>query len=100
MELTQDVETGLIERVAADPAFANAMLDEIGELLLAGEEAAARGMLRVVVAGTTGFDVLSRPLAMTGEALRRALLTDSLATGPSLSAIFSALKRELGVAAS
>ena len=100
MELTRDFEAGVIERIAADPTFASAILDEIDDLLQTGDKAAARGMLRALTAGTIGFEALSRPLSTTGETLQKILLTDSSIATPSLSAIVSALKRELGVPAS
>ncbi|MES2161649.1 MAG: transcriptional regulator [Pseudomonadota bacterium] len=100
MELTRDFENGITERIAADPTFASAVLDEIDELLQAGDTATARGMLRALIAGTTGFDALSRPLDTASETLHQILATDAPAASPSLSAIVSALKRELGVAAS
>lgn len=100
MELTRDFEAGIIERIAADPAFASAMLDEIDGLLQTGDEPVARGMLRALTAGTVGFEALSRPLSTTGETLQKILSTDAFTASPSLSAIVNALKRELGVAAS
>ncbi|GJJ01015.1 hypothetical protein RugamoR64_15530 [Duganella rhizosphaerae] len=100
MELTRDFETGIVDRIAADPAFANAMLDEVEEALKASGDGAARGMLRALIAGTIGFEALSRPLSTTGEALQTSLLTDDSTMPPPLSAILAALKRELGVAAS
>ncbi|MCU6496704.1 transcriptional regulator [Rugamonas sp. A1-17] len=100
MELTRDFERGITERIAADPAFASAVLDEIDELLLAGDDATARGMLRALVMGTIGVDALARPLDTASESLHQILSTDVAFPSPGLSAIVSALKRELGVAAS
>jgi hypothetical protein len=100
MELTRDVEAGIGERINTDPAFAIAILDEIDELIVAGDDEVARGMLRIMTVATIGFDALSHPLSITGEMLRGILSADSPPTKPSLSAVVSALKRELGVAAS
>ncbi|RZT08741.1 hypothetical protein SAMN05216319_2843 [Duganella sp. CF402] len=100
MELTADFETGLIEQVRQDPLFANALLDEVGELILAKENFPAQGMLRVLVNATVGLDTLAEALSMTGPSLRKLLSQDTDIDTASLQAITQALKLALGVAAS
>ena len=100
MELMRDFETGIVERIERDPAFARALLDEVNELLAVGDDGPVRGMLRALIKGTVGFDYLSRPLSMTGETLRQMLSANSKPAIASLSAIASALKREFGATAS
>lgn len=100
MELTQDFDVGIIERLQRDRAFATALLDEIEETLRESEYGVARDMLRTLVAGTVGFDGLSTALSMTGDRLSYLLSTKEKSSPEDLSAIASALKRAFGVAAS
>lgn len=100
MELTRDFEVGVVERIERDPAFARAMLDEVSELLAAGDDEPVPGMLRALIKGTVGFDYLSRPLSMTSETLRQILSANSEPTIACLSAIASALKQEFDMTAS
>ena len=51
-------------RVARDPAFARAMLDEAATLFLNGEPGTARMMLRDLVNATVGFEQLAN---LTGK---------------------------------
>ena len=100
MELTQDFDIGIIERVDRDPLFARAMLDEVNELLAVGDYEPVPGMLRVLIMGTVGFDYLARPLSMAGDMLSQMLSAGSHPSTASLSAIASALKLEFGIALS
>lgn len=100
MELTQNYDIGIIERLRRDRAFAEAMLTEVEETLGNGEYATAQELLRVLVLGTVGFGGLSRSLSMTAKKLQEVLETPSPSVSGQLSAIAKALKLALGVAAS
>jgi hypothetical protein len=99
MELTQDAETGIIERIHRDQAFARALLDEVDEVLINGEDNVARAMLRALVVGTVGFDALSLSLLMTDEELKQMLSSNGQTTSTSLAAVVNALKGAFDVSA-
>lgn len=100
MELTQDFEVGIIERIQRDRAFAEALLDEIEETLRESEYGVAQDMLHTLVTGTLGFDALSNSLSMTSETLTHMLSSKAKTSPEDLNAIASALKRAFGVSAS
>jgi len=100
MELTQDLEVGIIERIQRDRAFAEALLDEVEETLRECEYGVAQDMLYILVTGTIGFDALSHSLSMTSETLTCMLSSKAKTSPEELSAIASALKREFGATAS
>lgn len=100
MELTQDFEVGIIERIQRDRAFAEALMDEVEETLGECEYGVARGMLRTLVTGTIGFDALSETLSMTSETLIHMLSSTATTSPGELGAIASALKHKFGMASS
>lgn len=100
MELTQDFEVGINERIQRDRALTEALLGEIDETLTDGEYSVAQELLRMMVSNTVGFDALSPSLSMTGDELKTALAPDAQTSPASLSVIASALKLALGVSAS
>ncbi len=100
MELTQNYDIGIIERIKSERAFAEALLDEVDETSNTKEYPVTQELLRVLVIGTVGFDALSHSLLMTGEKLQHLLEADSPPTPSQMSAITKALKLAMGVAAS
>jgi DNA-binding phage protein len=100
MELTVDFETGIIEQIRSDQTFTNILLDELEELLSKSEREPAQGMLRVLIAGTVGFDALANSLSMTNLALQQLLTQKTPPHTASLKAITKALKLALRVTAS
>ncbi|NGZ86454.1 hypothetical protein [Duganella aceris] len=100
MELTQDFEVGINERIQRDRALSEALLGEIDETLAEGEDSVAQELLRMLVVNTVGFAALSPSLSMTGDELKTALAHDAQTNPASLSDIASALKLALGVSAS
>jgi DNA-binding phage protein len=73
MGLTAEFETGIIEQIRHDHAFMTALLREVDEALSEGENGAAQGMLRALVAGTTGFHALAKSLTLSTESLLQTL---------------------------
>lgn len=100
MELTVDFETGVIEQIKNDPAFANALLLEVEDLLLNSDSEPVQGMLRVLVHGTVGLTTLAESLSMTRDSLQQLFSQDATPDAASLSAVEKALRLALGVAAS
>ena len=71
MALTRDFKRTVSERIARDPSFARAVLDEAASLFLNGQPETARLTLRELVNATVGFDgcrqqPASLPRAFTG----------------------------------
>lgn len=100
MELTQNYDIGIIERIKHERAFAEALLDEVDETADSKEYSITQEVLRVLVIGTVGFDGLSHTLPITSEKLQELLEAASPPPASQLSAITKALRLALGVAAS
>ncbi len=98
MGLTRDFKLTVVERVASDPAFANALLDEAATLFLNGEVETSRLILRDLVNATLGFEQLSKLTFKPSKSLLRMLSPAGNPTMDNLGAIFSALRERLGVA--
>jgi DNA-binding phage protein len=98
MGLTRDFKLTVIERVARDPNFANALLDEAATLFLNGDVETARLILRDLVNATLGFEQLSEVTYKPSKSLLRMLSPSGNPTMDNLAAIFGALRDRLGVA--
>ena len=95
MALTRSFKQTVTERVARDPGFAQALLDEAATLFLNGEPDTARLILRDLINASLGFEQLALLTAKPSKSLHRML---SVAGNPSmdnLSAIFAALREGL-----
>jgi DNA-binding phage protein len=97
MVLTRDFKLTVVERVRRDPAFARAMLDEAATLFLSGEPRTARLILRDLVNATVGFEGLATTTAMPAKSLHRMLAEKGNPGMDNLAAIFSAIRKALGV---
>ncbi|MCY1530111.1 hypothetical protein D9M68_652870 [compost metagenome] len=91
------VDSGQLERIKRDPEFARALLGEAGSLLLQGEPATARMILRNLVKATVGFEGLAAELAKSCKSLHRMLSPSGNPSMDNLAAIFDVLRRNLGV---
>ena len=69
MALTRNFKQTVIERVARDPQFAKALLDEAATLFLSGEPETARLILHLVNA-TIGFEQLAEVTETPSKSLR------------------------------
>jgi DNA-binding phage protein len=97
MPLTRDFKQTVIERVRRDPAFAKALLDEAATLFLNGEPHTARLILRDLVNATVGFEELAVETAKPAKSLHRMLSENGNPSMDNLAAIFSAIRKKLGV---
>ncbi|MFC7462050.1 DNA-binding protein [Hydrogenophaga defluvii] len=97
MTLTRDFKQTVTERVARDPAFAKALLDEAATLFLDGEPDAARLILRDLVNATLGFEALAELTHKPSKSLHRMLSQRGNPSMDNLAAIFAAIKRGLKV---
>lgn len=97
MALTRDFRQTVAARVARDPAFARAMLDEAGTLFLNGEPETARMMLRDLVNATVGFEQLGRLTGKPAKSLHRMLSVNGNPSMDNLATIFDVLRGALKV---
>jgi len=99
MALTRDFKDTITDRVKRDPAFAKALLDEATTLMLSGEPEPARLILRDLVNATIGFEALATKTHKPAKSLHRMLSARGNPGMDSLSAIFSAVQKEIGTKA-
>jgi DNA-binding phage protein len=97
MTITQDYKNTLTERVANDPAFAKALLDEAISLFLNGEPDVARLVLRDLVNATIGFETLAQEVKKPSKSLHRMLSAKGNPTMDNLTKILGILKTQLNV---
>jgi DNA-binding phage protein len=97
MTLTRDFKQTVVDRVARDPAFAKALLDEAATLFLSGEPDAARLILRDLVNATVGFESLAELTHKPSKSLHRMLSPKGNPSMDNLAAIFSAVRNWLKV---
>ena len=97
MALTRDFKSTVVERVARDPAFAAALLDEAATLFLNGEADTARVILRDLVNATIGFEQLATETDKPSKSLHRMLSSRGNPTMDNLAAIFGAVRTSLGI---
>ena len=97
MALTRDFKETVSARVARDPAFAKALLDEAATLFLNGDPHTARLILRDLVNASVGFEVLAAETRTPSKSLHRMLSERGNPSMDNLAAIFGALRKRLGV---
>jgi DNA-binding phage protein len=97
MALTRDYKETVTSRVQADPAFAQALLDEAVTLFFNGEPETAKLILRDLVNATVGFESLAEDIHKPAKSLHRMLSKSGNPTMTNISAIFAAIKRALKV---
>ena len=96
MALTRDFKQSIVERVERDPTFAKALMDEAVALFLSGEADTARIILRDLVNATIGFEQHATVTEKPSKSLLRMLSPKGNPTMDNLSAIFSAVRVQLG----
>ena len=97
MALTRDFKETVSARVARDPAFAKALLDEAATLFLNGDPHTARLILRDLVNASVGFEVLAAETRTPSKSLHRMLSERGNPSMDNLAAIFSVVRKRLGV---
>ena len=95
MALTRDFKIAVIERIQREPELARAMLDEAMELLQNGDPEAARGMLRVLVHATVGFEGLAAQTNGDAKSLHRMLSAKGNPGMNKLSTILNAVRESI-----
>lgn len=97
MILSRDVQDTVNQRVAREPEFAKALLDEATLLLLNGEAQTARLILRDLVNATIGFEELALATHKPSKSIHRMLSAKGNPTMDNLTAIFNVLRKLLKV---
>lgn len=97
MALTRNFKQTVIERVARDPEFAKALLDEAATLLLSDEPETARLILHDLVNATVGFEQLAVLTDKPSKSLHRMLSPKGNPSMDNLAAIFGAIRARLKV---
>ena len=97
MTLTRDFRHTVAERATHDTEFATALLNEAVSLLLSGDAAAARLILRDLVNATVGFEELALATNKPSKSLHRMLSPKGNPNMDNLASIFSAIKARLAV---
>ncbi|MDZ7856617.1 transcriptional regulator [Sphaerotilus sp.] len=92
MTLTRDFKDTVVARVAHDPEFAKALLDEAATLFLSGEPDTARLILRDLVNATVGFEQLAELTRKPSKSLHRMLSPKGNPSMDNLAAIFDAVR--------
>lgn len=95
MALTRDFKQAIVERAERDPAFVRALLDEATALPIGGEPETARLVLRDLVKATIGFEALANQTLKSAKSLNRLLSACGNPGMDSLSAIFSAVQKNI-----
>ncbi len=97
MALTRAFKETVAKRVAEDPAFARALLDEAIHLFIDGEPEIAKSILRDLINATIGFEALALEIDRPAKSLHRMLSETGNPTMTNISTIFAAVKKELRV---
>ena len=97
MALTRDFKETIKKRVEQDPDFARALLHEAIDLMLDGDSATAKLILRDLINATVGFERLAEEVHKPSKSLHRMLSVSGNPTMENLSAIFATIKKALKV---
>jgi len=97
MALTRDFRNTVMGRVARNPAFAKALLDEAATLFFSEEPETSRVVLRDLVNATLGLEHLAKMTATPSKSLHRMLSPTGNPSMNDLAAIFGAIGSHLRV---
>ena len=97
MALTRDFRETVKARMDADPEYRRALLEEGLELLLAGDLATGRAVLRDFINGTIGFVALAEETGISEKSLMRMFGEAGNPTAQNLFAVIEALRKHESV---
>ena len=97
MPLTREFKDTLKARAASDPAFRAALLSDAVELLLSGDVATGRQVLRNYINATIGFEALAEATGRPAKSLMRMFGASGNPTAQSLFSVISQLQKSTGV---
>jgi DNA-binding phage protein len=97
MALTRDFKETVKRRAESDPEFSKALLHEAIDLMLNGDPATAKLILRDLINATVGFEHLAEEIHKPSKSLHRMLSASGNPTMDNLSAILTTVKKALHV---
>jgi DNA-binding phage protein len=97
MPLTRSFKDTIKARAAHDGAFRAALLGEAVELLLSGDVATGRTVLRDYINATTGFDELAGEIGKPVKSVMRMFGPNGNPTAQNLFSVISHLQSATGV---
>jgi hypothetical protein len=97
MALTRPFKDMVQKRVAADPAFATALLREGINTMLAGDVDTGRAILRDYIKATVGFEKLGEAVGAPAKSLIRMFGPRGNPQARNLFGVIGYLQREAGV---
>jgi DNA-binding phage protein len=97
MALTRDFRETVRARAAGDPEFRAALLTEAVELLLSGDTATGRAVLRDFINATVGFEGLADEVGTPSKSLMRMFSVKGNPRANNLFSIISHLQQMTGV---
>ena len=97
MALTRDFKETVKARVAADPAFRAALLTEAVELLLSGDVATGKAVLRDYINATIGFESLADEVGTPSKSLMRMFSAKGNPRADNVFSVISHLQQRTGV---
>lgn len=97
MPLTRSFRETVKARAMREPAFRQALLQEAAQMLLEGDVAGARSMLRDTINATIGFEALGETTHMPPKSLMRMFGPNGNPTAANLFAVIGALQAQAGV---
>jgi hypothetical protein len=97
MVLTRDFKATVLARVQADAAFADALLQEGIETLLAGDVETGKAILRDYIKATVGFEQLGAEIGSSPKSLIRMFGPAGNPQARNLFSVISQLQRHAGL---
>jgi len=97
MALTREFKETVKARVESDPAFRAALLKEAVELMLEGDVATGKAMLRDYINATMGFEGLADEVGTPSKSLMRMFSPKGNPSADNLFAVISHLQKATGV---
>lgn len=97
MTLTRSFKETVRARAASDAAFRDALLREAVQLLLDGDLAGGRAVLRDYINATIGFEALAELVKTPPKSLMRMFGPKGNPTAENLFAVLPALQQDAGV---
>ena len=97
MTPSRDFGETMKKRAEQDPDFAKALLHEAIDLLLNGDSATAKLILRDLINVTVGFERMAEDVHKPSKSLHRMLSASGNPTMENLAAIFATIKKAMHV---
>ena len=97
MPLTRDFKETVKARAATDTAFRSALLTEAVDLLLSGDVATGKAVLRDYINATVGFENLAEEIGTPSKSLMRMFSVKGNPRADNLFSVISRLQRLTGI---